>query len=59
MSRTTDRFRPPYGMRLVESPRQCVFAGQDIFTIPLDQLPAVRSVLTMVGGKIVYQAEPH
>jgi predicted P-loop ATPase len=28
MSRTTDRFRPPYGMRLVESPRQCVFAGQ-------------------------------
>src|ERR1019366_4477276 len=27
MSRTTDRVRPPYGMRLVESPRQCVFAG--------------------------------
>jgi predicted P-loop ATPase len=27
MSRTTDRFRPPYGMHLVESPRQCVFAG--------------------------------
>ena len=27
MSRTTDRFRPPYGMRLVESSRQCVFAG--------------------------------
>jgi hypothetical protein len=27
ISRTTDRFRPPYGMRLVESPRQCVFAG--------------------------------
>jgi predicted P-loop ATPase len=27
MSRTTDRFRSPYGMRLVESPRQCVFAG--------------------------------
>ena len=27
MSRSTDRFRPPYGMRLVESPRQCVFAG--------------------------------
>jgi predicted P-loop ATPase len=25
MSRTTDRFRPPYGMRLVESPRQRVF----------------------------------
>jgi hypothetical protein len=27
MSRTTDRFRPPYGMRLMESLRQCVFAG--------------------------------
>jgi len=27
MSRAVDRFRPPYGKRLVESPRQCVFAG--------------------------------
>jgi predicted P-loop ATPase len=27
MSRTTDRFRPPYGKRLIESPRQCVFSG--------------------------------
>src|SRR5208282_1506986 len=27
ISRATDRFRPPYGKRLVESPRQCVFAG--------------------------------
>lgn len=27
MSRTTDRFRPPYGKRLIDSPRQCVFAG--------------------------------
>ena len=27
ISRTTDGFRPPHGMRLVESPRQCVFAG--------------------------------
>jgi predicted P-loop ATPase len=27
ISRTTDRFRPPYGMRLVESPGQCLFAG--------------------------------
>jgi predicted P-loop ATPase len=27
MSRTTDRFRPPYGKHLVEAPRQCVFAG--------------------------------
>ena len=27
ISRTTDRFRPPYGRRVIEAPRQCVFAG--------------------------------
>jgi len=27
MSRTTDRFRPPYGKQAIESPRQCVFTG--------------------------------
>jgi predicted P-loop ATPase len=27
MSRNSDRFRPPYGRRLIDSPRQCVFAG--------------------------------
>jgi predicted P-loop ATPase len=27
ISRTTDRFRPPYGVRLIESPRSCVFWG--------------------------------
>jgi predicted P-loop ATPase len=27
MSRSTDRFRPPYGKRVVEQARQCVFAG--------------------------------
>lgn len=27
ISRTTDRFRPPYGRRVIESPRQCVFVG--------------------------------
>ena len=27
MSRAVDRFRPPYGKHLLESPRQCVFAG--------------------------------
>jgi hypothetical protein len=27
MSRATDRFRPPYGRRLIEAPRQCIFGG--------------------------------
>ena len=27
LSRTTDRFRPPYGRTVEEHPRQCVFAG--------------------------------
>ncbi len=27
ISRMTDRFRPPYGRRLVEVPRQCIFGG--------------------------------
>jgi predicted P-loop ATPase len=27
ITRTTDRFRPPYGSRIIESPRACVFWG--------------------------------
>jgi predicted P-loop ATPase len=27
MSRTTEHFRPPYGKRTIDAPRQCVFAG--------------------------------
>ncbi|MBS1530082.1 MAG: amidohydrolase family protein [Bacteroidetes bacterium] len=30
--------------------------SQDIFTIPLDKLPETKSLLTMVGGKIIYSA---
>ena len=30
--------------------------SQDIFTVPLNALPATQSVLTMVGGKILYTA---
>ena len=27
LTRTTDRFRPPYGRRIIEAPRQCIFVG--------------------------------
>lgn len=27
LSRTVDRYRPPYGKRLIDAPRQCIFAG--------------------------------
>ena len=27
ISRTTDRFRPPYGKQVLEAPRQCIFVG--------------------------------
>ena len=30
--------------------------SHDVFTIPAAELPAVRSVLTMVGGKVIYEA---
>lgn len=32
ITRTVDRYRPPYGQRVCETPRQCVFAG----TVNLD-----------------------
>jgi predicted amidohydrolase YtcJ len=30
--------------------------SQDIFTVVLDALPATQSILTLVGGQIVYDA---
>jgi predicted amidohydrolase YtcJ len=32
--------------------------SQDIFKVPADALPATRSVLTIVGGHVVYEASP-
>ncbi len=31
--------------------------SQDIFRVPAAELPKMESVLTMVGGKIVYDAK--
>ena len=33
-----------------------VVLSQDIFSVPVENLPKTESVLTMVGGKIVYDA---
>lgn len=30
--------------------------SQDVFTVPLQQLPSITSLLTVIGGKIVYDA---
>ena len=30
--------------------------SQDIFTAPLDELPKTQSVLTLIGGKVVYDS---
>ncbi|MBC7688984.1 MAG: amidohydrolase family protein, partial [Aquabacterium sp.] len=32
-----------------------VVLSQDIFSIPKEQLPATKSVLTIINGKVVYQ----
>jgi len=31
--------------------------SQDIFHVPLEDLPKTESVLTLVGGKVVYDAK--
>lgn len=52
MSRTTDRFRPPYGMRLMESPRQCVFAGTVNQSTYLRDETGGRRFWPVAGGRI-------
>jgi predicted P-loop ATPase len=52
VSRTTDRFRPPYGSRLIESPRSCVFWGTTNATGYLKDETGGRRFLPIKIGRI-------
>jgi predicted P-loop ATPase len=52
ISRTTDRFRPPYGSRIIESPRSCVFWGTTNATGYLKDETGGRRFLPIKIGKI-------
>jgi putative DNA primase/helicase len=56
LSRTTDRFRPPYGRHLIETQRQCVIAGTtNEFEYSKDPTGG-RRYWSMRCGKILLQA---
>ncbi len=52
MSRGTDRFRPPYGKRVIQAPRQCVFAGSVNNSTYLRDATGGRRFWPVVCGRI-------
>lgn len=52
ISRTTDRFRPPYGKRLIESPRTCVLWGTTNSGVYLKDESGGRRFLPVKVGRI-------
>ncbi len=52
LSRTTDRFRAPYGRRTEEYPRQCVFAGSTNNLLFLKDRTGNRRFWPITGGVI-------
>jgi predicted P-loop ATPase len=56
MSRSADRFRPPFGRRVVECPRQCVFAGTVNHTEYLRDETGARRFWPVLCGSIDVEA---
>jgi predicted P-loop ATPase len=56
MSRTSDRFRPPFGKRVIECPRQCVFAGTVNHTEYLRDETGARRFWPVLCGSIDIEA---
>jgi predicted P-loop ATPase len=56
MSRTADRFRPPFGKRVIEYPRQCVFAGTVNHTEYLRDETGARRFWPVLCGSIDIEA---
>ena len=56
MSRSADRFRPPFGKRVVECPRQCVFAGTVNHTEYLRDETGARRFWPVLCGSIDIEA---
>jgi predicted P-loop ATPase len=56
MSRAADRFRPPFGKRVIECPRQCVFAGTVNHTEYLRDETGARRFWPVLCGSIDIEA---
>jgi predicted P-loop ATPase len=56
MSRSADRFRPPFGKHVVECPRQCVFAGTVNHTEYLRDETGARRFWPVLCGSIDIEA---
>jgi predicted P-loop ATPase len=56
VTRTTDRFRPPYGSRIIESPRACVFWGTTNSDSYLKDETGGRRFLPVKVGRIKIEA---